>query len=323
MPKIVFGNQEYEADPGETVLDCLTRHGVPAPHSCRSGLCHTCMMRAMEGTPTGESQRWLKDPLVLQNYFLPCICVPSGDMSIVLPDAGTFRTDTVATCIDKLNSEITRLCLARPEDYQYRAGQYLTLFNADGVGRSYSLASVPALDDDLELHIRRVPYGVVSGWVDKQLQVGATVAIGEALGNCFYVPGRPEQPLLLIGTGTGLAPLYGIARDAIQQGHTGLIRLYHGSSTSDGIYLTHELQALTLQHPGFDYRPCVSSGDAPAWAAQARADDRALQENSNLAGWRVYVCGNPDMVNHAKRMAFMAGASMSEIFADPFLPSRP
>ncbi len=82
-------------------------------------------------------------------------------------------------------------------------------------------------------------------------------------------------------------------------------------------------KVLTLKHPCFDYRPCVSSGDAPAWAAQARADDRALQENSNLAGWRVYVCGNPDMVNHAKRMAFMAGASMSEIFADPFLPSRP
>lgn len=323
MPRVFFDKQAYATRPGETVLDCLTRHGVPAPHSCRSGLCHTCMMRAVEGTPAVESQRGLKDALVLQNYFLPCLCVPAGDMSVVLPDAETFRTDTVVTRIDKLNAEITRLCLARPEHYQYRAGQYLTLFNADGVGRSYSLASVPALDDDLELHIRRVPKGVVSGWVDKQLQVGATVAIGEALGNCFYVPGQPDQPLLLIGTGTGLAPLYGIARDALQQGHTGPIRLYHGSSMPDGLYRMQELQALADTHPGFDYRPCVSRANATPWATQARADDRALAENPCLSGWRVYVCGNPDMVNHAKRRAFLAGASLSDICADPFLHSRP
>lgn len=323
MPRILFDNQAYETGPGETILDCLTRHGVPAPHSCRSGLCHTCMMRALEGTPSGESQRGLKDALVLQNYFLPCVCVPPGDMSVVLPDAETFRTDTVVTRLDRPSPEIIRLRLARPEDYQYRAGQYLTLFNVDGVGRSYSLASVPALDSDLELHIRRVPGGVVSGWVEDRLQAGATVSIGEALGDCFYVPGRPEQPLLLIGTGTGLAPLYGIARDALQQGHAGSIKLYHGSSTPDGLYLVQELQDLALKNPGFDYRPCVSRGDAPAWATRARADDRALEENPNLAGWRVYVCGNPDMVNGTKRRVFLAGASLSDISADPFLPSQP
>lgn len=323
MPKILFGGREYATAPDETILDCLIRHGVPAPHACRSGLCHTCMMRALEGTPSGESQRGLKDALVLQHYFLPCICVPPGDMSLVLPDAETFRTHTVVTHLDNLGPEIMRLRLARPEGYHYRAGQYLTLFNADGVGRCYSLASVPALDNELELHIRRVPGGVVSGWVNDRLQTGATVSIGEALGDSFYIPGRPNQPLLLIGTGSGLAPLYGIARDALRQGHTGPIKLYHGSRTPDGLYLVQALIDLALKHPGFDYRPCVSRGSAPTWAVHARADDRALEENPGLAGWRVYLCGNPDMVNHAKRRVFLAGASMSEIFADPFLPSRP
>jgi len=38
----------------------------------------------------------------------------------------------------------------------------------------------------------------------------------------------------------------------------------------------------------------------------------------DLKGWRVYLCGHPDMVNQTKRQAFMLGASMADIYADAF-----
>ncbi len=47
----------------------------------------------------------------------------------------------------------------------------------------------------------------------------------------------------------------------------------------------------------------------------------ALDESPDLSGWRVYLCGNPQMVEAARMQTFLAGAGSSEIFADPFLPS--
>ena len=49
---------------------------------------------------------------------------------------------------------------------------------------------------------------------------------------------------MLAGAGTGLAPLYGIARDALAQGHTGPVWLFHGGVDLRGLYLAEELKAL-------------------------------------------------------------------------------
>ena len=187
--------------------------------------------------------------------------------------------------------------------------------------RNYSLASVPSLDDDLMMHVRRVPGGQVSGWIFDQVQAGDTVTISEAFGDCFYVPGRSEQNLLLLGTGCGLAPLYGIARDALNSGHRGRIHLYHGSRDACGLYLVKELDAYAAAHPNFRYRPCISEGPSAEGYWAGTPLQAALDETPDLGGWRVYLCGNPQMVEAARMQTFLAGAGSSEIFADPFLPS--
>ncbi|WP_455198879.1 2Fe-2S iron-sulfur cluster-binding protein, partial [Kaarinaea lacus] len=269
MPTIAFEGKEYESEPDESVLDCLTRHGVSVKYSCRSGVCQTCVMVAQDGTPTEKSQSGLKETLKTKNYFLACACVPKSDIGVGRPDSNLIEIETRVDARDLLNPEVLRLRLACPEKYDYYPGQYLTLFNSEGIGRSYSIASLPEDDDFLELHIRLVPGGQVSSWAHNNLKEGDTVKITEANGDCFYLPSNLEQPLLLIGTGTGLAPLYGIARDAIHQGHKGPIHLYHGSRTLNGqttpfgLYLVDELRVLEKTNESFFYHPCVSSGHVP------------------------------------------------------------
>ena len=199
----------------------------------------------------------------------------------------------------------------------------MTLYNQEGVGRSYSIASTPVLDPFLELHIRLVPNGHVSGWVKNVLKVGHGVSISEAIGNCFYVGDNPEQSLLLIGIGSGLAPLYGITRDALHNGHRGMIKLYHGSSTMQGIYLQQELMQLTRNHQNFHYVPCVSRMPAASGMLPGRATTIALEQNPKLTGWRAYICGEPAMVNDTSRAVFLAGMSLKEIYSDPFIHSKP
>jgi len=321
MPKVVFEGREFQAEPDETILACLTRHGISVDYSCKAGICQTCLMATVKGEPTPTSQHGLKDALKTRHYFLPCVCIPTGDMEIARPDDNLVSEETTVSSLEPLNAEVMRLRLKRPANYRYYPGQFLNLHNDQNISRSYSLASLDEGEDFLELHIRRVPGGKVSEWAHTRLATGDKVRISETSGDCFYLPGRPEQPLLLIGTGTGLAPLFGILREALRQGHSGPIHLYHGSSTVDRLYMAETLTSLAHDHGNFHYHPCVSRGEVIDGVAAGRANERALADLGNLAGWRVFLCGREEMVKATKQRAFLAGASLQDIYADPFIPS--
>jgi ferredoxin-NADP reductase len=224
--------------------------------------------------------------------------------------------------MELLNAEIMHVSLKSHKQIEYRAGQFINLYQGENLARSYSLASLPTEDPHIHIHVRRVPDGKVSNWVHDTLRPGDTVDVQGPSGDCFYLPGSPEQGLLLIGTGSGLAPLYGIIRDALAQGHTGPIRLFHGSRSLNGLYLTDRLRELTRIHSNFEYTPCLSGENAPEGFALGRAHQIALDAVSNLTGWRVFLCGHPEMVKTAQRKAFLAGASMKDIVCDAFSSHR-
>jgi NAD(P)H-flavin reductase len=52
--------------------------------------------------------------------------------------------------------------------------------------------------------------------------------------------------------------------------------------------------------------------------AVGRANDIALSRLPDLKGWRVFLCGHPEMVNETKRQAYLNGASLKDIYADAF-----
>jgi len=126
------------------------------------------------------------------------------------------------------------------------------------------------------------------------------------------------QPMLLVATGTGLAPLLGIARDALQDGHSGEIHLYHGSRHPLGLYLRERLIELAAHHENFHYIGCLSGPERVAGTAQGRAHEIAFGLHEHLCGWRVHLAGRPEMVRAAENLALRAGARPADIFADPF-----
>ena len=318
MPVIELDGKKYETNPDETVLDCLTRFDCPPPSSCRSGLCHTCMMRATEGVLPEKSQLGLKETLQQQNYFLACSCIPTENLTVTLPDE-TAVPHFEATLLEKnlLTPVILQLRFSVPDDFSYISGQFLNVFRDENLTRSYSIASVPAFENVIELHIEKIPNGKLSGWLFDEFNVGDSLQLSEPLGECYYLRGNPEKNLLMVATGSGLAPLYGILRDALNQGHQGDIYIYHGSESSEKLYLEDELKALDEKHDNFHYIPCLS-GDGADGNVKDRANEKALEAHKDLKDWRLYLCGHPLMVADTKRRAFLAGASLSDIFADPF-----
>jgi len=265
-----------------------------------------------------KAKAGLKLTLAAQNYFMACSCYPEHDIEVVLPETGMGKLAAKVTEVELLNEDILGVRLKPSRRFEYKAGQFISLYMDDTTARCYSLASVPELGDELFLNVRKVPGGLVSGWLFAELKAGDEVTISEATGDCFYVPGNPGQNIILIATGCGLAPLYGIVRDALLHGHQGKLSLYHGSYNKEGFYMVEELRDLEQTHANFSYVPCVSEGEVPAGCAPGMVLDVALADHPDLSGWRVFLCGNPDMVNAAKKQTFFAGASMREIHVDPF-----
>jgi len=319
VPVITFEGKEYHCKEGETVLESLTRHGVLIPSSCQSGVCQTCITKAVKGTPPVESQQGLKDTLANQNYFLACICKPEEDMELSVADVANQKIS--ATVVEKtlLNESVVRIRLQTEQPLDYIAGQFVNVMHPKtDVTRSYSLASLPR-EDFLELHIKRVPDGHVSGYFHDDAKLGDQLSLMGPAGDCFYTDRDLDQPLLLVGVGTGLAPLYGILRDALVRGHRGEIHLFHASLATQGLYYMDELYALADENEQVHYIPCVLHGDAPRGGEQGDLQQVLKKFKPDLKGWRVYVCGDPAIVNGLKQTCFMSGANMTDIYSDPFV----
>ncbi|HYO56124.1 2Fe-2S iron-sulfur cluster-binding protein [Archangium sp.] len=321
MARVKHEGQWYGLDEGESVLDGLLRRGVEVPHSCRAGACQSCLMRAERGEVPAKAQVGLKETLKARGYFLACACQPDGELEVAGAGAD-LRVPSRIAALERLSDSV--LCVRlRPEGgFEYRAGQYVSVLRADGLARSYSLASQPH-EETLELHVRRVAGGRMSGWLFDEARPGDALELQGPAGECFYVPGRPEQPLLLAGTGTGLAPLYGLVRDALARGHTGPIWLFHGAVEASGLYLVEELRELQSRYSCFQYRPCVLRGQERAGVTVGALDALIKEACPRPMGWRAYLCGDPDLVLSLRKKLFLAGLSLKDIHADAFLPSTP
>lgn len=322
MSKVKFGSLTIDCLDSESVLDALLRNEAEIPYSCKTGVCQTCLMRAINGAVPEDAQKGLKDTLVAQNYFLACSCHPKQDLEIRLPaDADVFSRAVIRNKF-LLSTDVLQLELEPSISMYYHAGQFINLRRQDGLIRSYSIASLPQSDKYVELHIKRMKNGKMSNWLFDEAVSGEVLDIQGPIGNCFYVSGKHEQNLLLIGTGTGLAPLFGIVKDALHTGHQGNIYLYHGVRRIDGLYQHEQLCALETEFDNFFYKPCLTGDKLNSLGnhevLNGRANELALKNHTKLANWCIYVCGVPEMVNKTKKMAFLAGANLADIYADPF-----
>lgn len=318
MALVCFGDIEVELAGSQTVLDALLEAGIEVPYSCKSGCCHSCLLRATRGVPPAAAQRGLKPTLAEQGYFLSCIATPEGDLEVTMPQGDQLSVPGTIAEVTRVSHNVARVLIEPHRQFDYKAGQFLSLVRHDGLVRSYSIASLPQRDRLVELHIRHIPGGRMSSWLFEDNAVASEVELRGPAGECFYLSDK-DEPLLLVGTGTGLAPLWGIVQDALAQGHRGQISLYHGAVDKSGLYLVEPLQKLAKEQPSFSYYPCLLQGEPAEGYQIGPIDQLVLDSEKNLAEQRVYLCGDPALVNSLRKKLFLAGASNKRIHADAFV----
>ncbi len=211
------------------------------------------------------------------------------------------------------------LKLPNTERLQFLAGQYVDVLLADGRRRGFSLANPPHADDLLELHIRQVPGGFFTGFVFERMKDKALLRFQGPLGTFFLREDSP-RPVILIGGGTGFAPLKGMLEHAFHSGWNRPLHLYWGARAKVDLYLDELPRRWIKEHPEFRYTPVLSEPrpeddwqERTGWVHEAVAADYP-----DLSGHDVYMSGPPPMIEAARRVFAEQGLPSGQVFYDAF-----
>jgi NAD(P)H-flavin reductase/ferredoxin len=310
MPELRVGEQRLTVDPASNLLDALLAGGVAVPYSCRAGSCHACLVRCLHGEPLDAKPEALDGERRELGWRLACQCRVVDDLQVeVFDPMRDGRAARIDSC-DWLSPNVLRLRLTPLQALRYRAGQHLVLWTEDGVARPYSLASLPGEDPWLEFHLDCRQRGAFSD-AARAFRPGDGLRLGELRGGALhYDPDWQARPLWLLAAGTGLAPLYGILREALRQEHQGSIRVIHLAQDDAEHYLAEPLAELAAVHPQLRVEQ-PSAAQLPEALAELR-----LVARKSLA----LLCGHPQSVETFARRLYLAGVPRNQVFADLFLP---
>ncbi|MGY4492578.1 iron-sulfur-binding ferredoxin reductase [Pseudomonas sp. TE3610] len=309
MPELIVGQQRWPVAAGHNLLDALNAQGLNVPYSCRAGSCHACLVRCLRGEPLDRKPDALDSLKRAEGWRLACQCQVLDDLEVAVFDPTRDGVPAEVQGCDWLSANVLRLRLAPQRPLRYQAGQHVVLWTGTGVARPYSLASLPQEDRWLEFHIDCRQPGAFADQA-RAMQVGDTLRLGELRGGALhYAPDWQDQPLWLLASGTGLAPLYGVLREAVRQGHHGEIRLVHVAHDVSEHYLQDELQALHAAHANLQVE-LLTAAEAPEALRRLRVQSR---RTTALA------CGGAAAVEAFARQLFMAGLPRSQLLADVFV----
>lgn len=174
---------------------------------------------------------------------------------------------------------------------RFDAGDLLGILpEGSTVPRLYSLAS-SRKDGFVEIVVKKHPSGLCSGQLTA-LEPGDTVT-AFIRHNPVFKPGRGSKPLILIGAGTGIAPLAGMIRGNTRHRP---IHLYFGMRHLASDYLYGEDLARWQKDGRLAHlATAVSRGEQPNYVQDALRAEGAELSRLVRDGARVMVCGGRDM----------------------------
>jgi CDP-4-dehydro-6-deoxyglucose reductase len=189
--------------------------------------------------------------------------------------------------------------LSDPKEITFKAGQFVSFdvlsprLNKP-VTRPYSVASPPSQRDRVTLLLNLVPGGPGSTYLFSLKEGDETRFKGPA--GSFYLKEDGTRDLLLVATGTGIAPFRSMVYHLLEQRYSRRITLYWGLRSQRDLYYQDELQALAARHANFQLVTTLSRPE-PGWTGETGRVTRLVEEQvTSVADLSVYLCGNSGML---------------------------
>jgi propane monooxygenase reductase subunit len=328
---------EMEVEEGETVLDAAFRQGISLMHGCKEGQCGSCKSRLIDGDiellkystfalPEYESET---------GHVLLCRTHAFSDLSVELLNydedllsrsIAVKEFPGLVTATSSLTHDIRLLEIEIERPLKFWAGQYVDLsLPRRSITRAFSMANSPAEGSKLRFIIKKYPNGAFSSLLDGELKVGEPVTAKGPYGTCFRREGRPG-PMLLVGGGSGMSPLWSILSDHIESGEQRPIRFFYGARTRADLFYLDELAAIGSKLADFRFIPALSNATAEdEWTGESglvhEVVQRHLREEKLEGAIDGYACGPTPMIDALLPVLQMNGVEPDHIFFDKFTPA--
>jgi NAD(P)H-flavin reductase/hemoglobin-like flavoprotein len=212
---------------------------------------------------------------------------------------------------DQRRPDLAVLTIRPDQPLRYAPGQYVAVQvpRWPRLWRNFSIANAPRENGLIDLHVRAVPGGLVSGALVHNTRPGDTVLLGQAQGK-MTVPAELDRDLLCIAGGTGLAPLKAIIEGVLRGGGPfwrRKITLWFGARTEQDLYDLPDLRVLESICPGLKVIPVVSHQKDFIGMKGMLSDVTA--HCANCEGREIFISGPDRMVREtARRLARRVGA---------------
>jgi len=224
---------------------------------------------------------------------------------------------------------IVRLQSDTPVPYQ--AGQYVPVAvpQRPKMWRYFSPAIPSNPYGEIEFHVRKVRGGWVSPAIVNETQVGDRWLIGGPLGG-LHVDRDSGKDVLLIGSGTGIAPLRAQLIEMSQRGVNPRVHFFIGGRYPCDLYDVENMWQLSQSNPWLTIVPVCEQKSNPWWYPHPPTDapygmHRTLIGNlgavvASFGAWedrQIQIAGSAPMIADTKRALIAVGTPEHIISSDP------
>lgn len=215
-----------------------------------------------------------------------------------------------------LTPNVYRVELTPSDPLVFEAGQYLQVVMGDNDKRPFSIASMPAEQNRIELHIGAEPGNHYAGEVIAQLKEHGELTVEAPLGTAQY-RGESPRTMVLIAGGTGFSYTWSILQEHLARNDTRPVMMYWGARELGDLYLHEQLKQLAEQHANFSYRPVLESPPEGWEGAQGLVHLAALADfKSKFAEVDVYVAGRFEMARVVRDTFEQYGLPRAQLYGD-------
>ena len=227
---------------------------------------------------------------------------------------GRWQLATV-TSIKEETPSVKSFRLALPMWMPHLPGQHydVRLTAPDGyqAQRSYSIASSPLDEGEVELTVDRLADGEVSPYFHDVVVEGDQAEVRGPFASYFVW--RAQSPVLLVGGGSGVVPLMAMLRHRRRTMPDLPMRLVYSVRTASDVIYAEEL--------GDDALLTYTREPPGGWSGHTGRIDSELISDAGVVPGTAFICGSNGFVEAATDLVLEAGFEPRQVLTERFGPT--
>ena len=227
------------------------------------------------------------------------------------------RTVVELVAREPLSSRVHRLRFRAHGPFQWVAGQHLVVVRVQGQALflPYSIASAHDPENPAEFELAVAVHAGADAMDD--LPLGAELEVEGPAGN-FTWQAAPSPAALLVGVGTGIAPLRALVQEELARASSVRLLLLAGHRAPEDVLFAEDFARLAATHARFRFIPTLTYADSEWLGHRGRVQAQLIEAVNSLGSLDAYVCGRVDMVNEVVATLQTHGVEASHIRSEGF-----